>query len=349
MTTSFANDRDVGAVSNSEHLTSQIDFYTLATTVPLSTDDFELNDAGRDLIRLGEIIGIQAQPVVTGLHVLPGSVQANYGLASGSKATLKSAANFAVLAGAAVTNTGSSVITGDVGATSAITPGPWSVTGTVHTVNDAATIQALIDGHAAYNYLSVLPSTVLTGDLGGKTLTPGVYSYPSSAGLTGTLTLDFQGLSDQMIVIIAGSTLTTASASVVNVINSNPSNSVFWVLGSSATLGTTTSFAGNIIAQVSVTLTTGATIETGSALALTGSVSLDSNIINSDASATATVYLLKFMIEHTNAWINTDVSGTVAGTLAYALVNETALCPLPVSGASLVMGTNASLTFSAIL
>lgn len=70
--TSFANDRNVGSVSNSQHLTSAMDFYTLATLCPLSTDDFSANDAGKNLIRLGEIIGIQAQPVISNLMIVSG-------------------------------------------------------------------------------------------------------------------------------------------------------------------------------------------------------------------------------------------------------------------------------------
>ena len=146
--TTFANDRDQGSLANGEHLTSALDFYTLNTSVALSTDDFSALDSGEDLIRIGEIIGIQAQPVVTGLHVITG----------------------------------------------------------------------------------VADSTV----------------YGLASGIT-------------------------------------------------------------------------------------------------------TVYQLKFMIEHTNAWNNADVSGSVPGTLAYALQNETTLCPLPFSGATLTMGSNAALFFSAIL
>jgi len=233
--------------------------------------------------------------------------------------TLLTAANFAVLAGAAVTNTGSSVVTGDVGATSAITPGAWTVTGTVHTVNDAATQQAIIDATSAYNTLSVLSSTVLTGDLGGKTLTHGVYSYPSSAGLTGTLTLDFQGLFNQKIVIITGSTLTTASASVVNVINSNPTNAVYWVIGSSATLGTTTSFDGIILAHTSITLTTGVTIANGSALAITGSVTMDTNTITIPVSSGSGIVTSGTAGQV--AYYNTN-GATVSGESLSALMNS---------------------------
>ena len=196
---------------------------------------------------------------------------------------LLTAANFSVLAGAAVTNTGASVLVGDVGAVSAITGmSSATVTGTVHdgqNLDDAATAQALVDATAAYNTLSVLPAITLTGDLGGMTLTPGVYSYPSSAGLTGTLTLDFMGLSNQMIVVITESTLTTASNAVVNVVNSNATNQVFFVVGSSATLGSATQFAGNILAHTSISFVTGANVANGNAIALTGSVTLqDDNI-----------------------------------------------------------------------
>jgi len=82
--TSFANDRDVGSMANGEHLTSAMDFYTLNTTVVLSTDDFELNDAGRDLIRIVEIIGMQAQPVITSLHTIVAPDLTVYGLAAGA-------------------------------------------------------------------------------------------------------------------------------------------------------------------------------------------------------------------------------------------------------------------------
>jgi hypothetical protein len=72
MSTSFANDRDFGSVSNSQHLSSALDFYTLNSLCPLSTDDFSAMDAGQNLIRVGEIIGIQAQPVMTNLLVATG-------------------------------------------------------------------------------------------------------------------------------------------------------------------------------------------------------------------------------------------------------------------------------------
>ncbi len=105
-------------------------------------------------------------------------------------------------------------------------------------------MQAQADALTAYNVLAGLPSNAnLTGmNLGGLTLLPGVYTFNSSALLNGTLTLNFQGLSNQNIVFQIGSTLTTGSASSVLVINAGHNDNVFWQVGSSATLGTTTSF-----------------------------------------------------------------------------------------------------------
>ena len=131
------------------------------------------------------------------------------------------------------------------------------------------------------------PSTLLpsTGDLsgqnlGGLVLTPGVYTYSSSAELSGNqLTFDFQDLNGATIVLQIGSTLTTASGSSVVAENLGTDDNVYYAVGSSATLGTNSSFLGDIIAQDSVALTTGANITCGSAIALTGAVTLDTNTI----------------------------------------------------------------------
>jgi type VI secretion system secreted protein VgrG len=126
----------------------------------------------------------------------------------------------------------------------------------------------------------------LTGqDLGGLTLTPNVYCFTTSAQLTGTLTLNLQGNPDAFFLFRIGSTLTTASASSVVLINNGgascPSN-LFWQVGSSATLGTSSSFGGNILALTSITMTTGAGLN-GRALARNGAVTLDTNTVNSSA------------------------------------------------------------------
>src|SRR5450830_579164 len=196
--------------------------------------------------------------------------------------TLGAAGSFAVLGASTVTNTGSSVLTGDLG----VSPGlaitgfpPGTVTGTTH-AGDAVALQAQIDVTAAYNALTGQAcNTVLTGqDLGGMTLPPGVYCFSSSAQLTGTLTLDAQGSASADFIFKIGSTLTTARHSKVQVINGGSDCNVFWQVGSSATLGTGTTFAGNILALTSITLTTGANVS-GRALARNGAVTLDTNTV----------------------------------------------------------------------
>ena len=198
---------------------------------------------------------------------------------------LGSAQSFAVLGGSTVTNTGTSTISGDVGVSpgSAITGFPPGVivSGTIHAA-DAVALAAQNAVVTAYNNLASQPCTQdLTGtDLGGLILTPGVYCFSTSAFLTGTLTLDAQGIAGAVFIFKIGSTITTASGSSVSVINNGSSCNVYWQVGSSATLGTGSSFAGNILALTSITLTTGATM-TGRALARNGAVTLDTNVINS--------------------------------------------------------------------
>jgi type VI secretion system secreted protein VgrG len=203
---------------------------------------------------------------------------------------LGTANNFAVLAGSTVTSTGPTVINGGnvgVSAGSAITgfpPGTVDVPYTIHAA-DAVAAQAQTDLTTAYNQAAGLPVfQILTGqDLGGLILTPGVYFFASSAQLTGTLTLNGEGLADPVFVFQIGSTLTTASNSSVVMTNDGgsftPGISVFWQVGSSATLGTGTAFEGNILALTSITANTGATILDGRVLARNGAVTLDGNNI----------------------------------------------------------------------
>jgi hypothetical protein len=206
--------------------------------------------------------------------------------AKAASVSLGTANTFAVLGSSTVTNTGPSIITGDLGVSpgSAVTgfpPGIVTPPGTIHAA-DAVALQAQTDNLTAYNYLAGLaPTQVLTGqDLGGLTLTPGVYFFASSAQLTGTLTLNNLGDPNALFVFQIGSTLTTASNSSVLLSNGGDDPNVFFQVGSSATLGTTTQFKGNILALASITLNTGANIECGRALAQTGAVTLDTNNIS---------------------------------------------------------------------
>ena len=204
---------------------------------------------------------------------------------------LGTADSFAVLAGSTVTNTGSTAITGDLGGSpgTAVTGfPPGTVTGAQHKA-DAVALQAKTDLVTAYNNAAgQTPFVDKTGqDLGGQTLVPGIYRFSSSAQLTGTLTLNGQGSSNAVFIFQIGSTLTTASASKVVLINGASPCSVWWQIGSSATLGTGTQFQGNLLALTSISLTTGANILPGRALARNGAVTLDTNRITKPASCIA--------------------------------------------------------------
>jgi type VI secretion system secreted protein VgrG len=200
-----------------------------------------------------------------------------------AQGTLDSAEGFAVLGGSTVTSTGDTIITGDLG----VSPGtsitgfypPGIVNGTIYN-DDPVAGQAEADTLTAYNNLAGEPvDSNLTGqDLGTLVLPPGVYKFNSSAQLTGTLTLSGNGY----YVFQIGSTLTTASSSFILLSNGAQADDVFWQVGSSATLGTDTSFVGSILADQSITMNTGASLY-GRALALNAAVTLDDNVITDPA------------------------------------------------------------------
>jgi subtilisin family serine protease len=195
---------------------------------------------------------------------------------------LGTATDYVVLAGSTVTSTGPTTVGGNLGlspGTSVTGLGPGQMSGGVQDVADPAAVQAKADLIAGYTAAAGQTSAtpVPADSLGGLTLTPGVYSG-GALDLTGTLTLDAQGDPDAVFVFQAASTLVTASASQVRLVNGASACNVFWKVGSSATLGTTTSFAGTIMALASITVTTGVSVD-GRLLARNGAVTLDSNTI----------------------------------------------------------------------
>jgi serine protease AprX len=204
---------------------------------------------------------------------------------------LGTADRFAVLAGSTVTNTGPSTINGDLG----LYPGtavtgfpPGTVNGATHAAN-AVALQAKSDLTTAYDDVAGrTPPAPAPADLGGLTLTPGVYRSGSSLALTGELALDAQGDPSAVFVFQAGSTLITASASRVRLVNGAQPCNVFWQVGSSATLGTSTDFAGNILALTSISMNDGVTLN-GRALARNGAVTLINDTITAPHCATAAV------------------------------------------------------------
>ena len=234
-------------------------------------------------------------------------------MAAQAPVPLGSAATFGALAASTITSTGSTTVNGDLGVSpgTAVTGAP-TVTGTLH-LGDAIAAQAQLDLTAAYNDAAGRTPTRIfaaVSDLGGLTLTSGVYNDPTSFAITGTLTLDAQGDPNAVWIFQAGSTLVTAAGSQVILINGAQAANVFWQVGSSATLGISSMFKGNILALASITVTTGAGVE-GRLLARTGAVTMDSNIIGLAIPADTTEPTVSFTFP-ANAATGVAIGGNIA-------------------------------------
>jgi hypothetical protein len=241
---------------------------------------------------------LRALPTIGGVLVSAGLVVTLSATGTASAATpttinLGTAAAASVIAGSAVTNTGPSILAADLDtapATASSITGfpPGTILGTEH-ADDGVAQNAQSDLTTAYNAAASAPSTANeTGvDLGGQTLTEGVYTASTAMSLTGPVPLTLTGSASSVFIFQAGTTLTTGSASSVVLTGGVQACNVFWQVGSSATLGTTTSFQGNILALTSISVGTGSTIA-GRALARNGAVTLDDDTFTAPSCNTTT-------------------------------------------------------------
>ncbi len=261
---------------------------------------------------------------------------------------LGTAASFVGLAGSTFTNTGSGVYYGNVG----VSPGsevtgfpPGEVRNGEIYRGGAVPAQAQIDANTAYVALTnQLCDTDMTGvDLGGKTLQPGVYCFDTSAQLTGDLVLDALGDANAVWVFQTGSTLTAASGATVNLINGGQALNVFWRVGSSATLDTTARFSGNILADQSITLNTGASL-LGRALALHGGVTMDTE--GSPPIANASVTDLS-IVKDVNS-MNVPPGWPITYTLTFSNVGNEPVTGIVITDVIPISVTNTSVMSSGV-
>lgn len=205
------------------------------------------------------------------------------GACSQAAVALGSSGNYGVLAGSTVTNTGPTSVTGDLGVSpsTAVTGfPPGTLVGTEH-AGDPTAATAEADLTTAFNDAAgrTLCAVTVAGNLGGMTLTPGLYVSTSSLGITsGDLTLDAQGDADAVFIFKMASTLTTTSGRQVILANGANAANIYWQVGSSATFGTTSAFKGTVMADQAISLDTGATLD-GRALARIAAVTLATNTV----------------------------------------------------------------------
>jgi hypothetical protein len=304
-----------------------------------------------------------ARTTTPGLSLLSNSVPAAAAVPAVSctqlPLILNSSSTYAVLANSTVTNTGLTQLTGDLGlsqGTSVTGFPPGTFTGTEQVAN-ASAVGAQGNLTQAYNNASGRTNCPITvaGNLGGQTLTPGLYTSTSSLAVSsGDLTLSGQGDASAVFIFQVASSLTTTSGRFVNLTNGTQAANVFWQVGSSATLGTYSTFAGTIMAYASITLTTGATLD-GRALARTGGVTLDTNAVVVPTSAStyavtftesglpaATTWSATLAGAQLSSSTTTIVFNVVNGTYTYSAGTAAAYAANPSSGSVTVSGAPGS-------
>ena len=287
------------------------------------------------------------------LLAVVGLVAASWSALEAQTVSLGAAQDVAILGASTITNTGPTTIIGNIALSpgSAITGFPAGVVlgGAIH-INDALAVQAHADTFTAFNKLAgETVTTNLTGtNLGGLTLTPGVYHFNTSAQLTGTLQLNTGGNPNAAFHFQIGSTLTTGSGSAVVVLGLNGLSdpNIFWQVGSSATIGTGTVFNGNILALTSITLNTGAALADGRALAINGAVTLDSNKVNG-ASSLITVGAF-WKGNASNLWSGAnwspDASGATSATLPFGADVVFSVIGVPPQNQNTILDFNAKIS-----
>jgi hypothetical protein len=244
--------------------------------------------SGEKRSRKHKMVGIStlSAAVIIGMVSVVGIPAA---FAAEAKVGLGTLDSYSVLGGQTVTNTGSSVLSSDLGVSpgTAITGFPPGISlGTTH-AGDAPALQAQSDLTIAYDDAAGrAPTALVAGDLTGQTLVGGVYKSSSPLSVTGELTLDAQGDPNTVFIFQSDSTLITGSNSTINLVNGTQACNIYWQVGSSATLGTSSDFKGTILALTSISVNTDTTVE-GRALARNGQVSLDNNVFTAPGCLTS--------------------------------------------------------------